>query len=239
MGWLGEQIMADVELKPPTKSSGDLLHAIAKAGLSLIPGVGAAGTLLMEVFGPPVERRRLEWAKTVAAVLDDLQQNRGVTVEQLQNNETFIDAVIQASQAAARTSQGEKRAALRAAILNAGLPSAPDDSLQQMFIHYVDVFTVWHLKLLQLFRNPSAWFTSAGRKAPEFSMAGSLDAVLLEAYPELRGRREFYDSIWHDLYQRRLLNTEGLHAMMTGQGTMGKRTTELGDQFLAFITDPK
>lgn len=232
--------MTDVELKPPNRTPGDLLHTVAKAGLSLIPGVGsAAATVLMEVLGPPLERRRLEWAKTVAAVLEDLQQNRGVDVEQLRNNEGFIDTVTQASQAAMRTSQQEKREALRAAILNSGLPKAPDESLQQMFIHYVDVFTVWHLKLLQLFRNPRAWFTSVGRNAPQFSISGSLDAVLRHAYLELEGRREFYDSIWHDLYQRRLVNTERLQGTMSGPGTMEKRTTELGDQFLAFIADAK
>ena len=38
-----------------------------------------------------------------------------------------------------------------------------------------------------------------------------------------------------DLYNDGLMNTQSLHATMTGQGMVAKRTTALGDEFLSFI----
>jgi hypothetical protein len=69
-------------------------------------------------------------------------------------------------------------------------------------------------------------------------MAGALARILEDAFPELRGQREFYDSVWRDLFQRGLVNTEGLHVTMTGSGLAAKRTTGHGDKFLAFVTAP-
>ncbi len=67
---------------------------------------------------------------------------------------------------------------------------------------------------------------------------GALSHLVEQALPELRGRREIYDQLWRDLYSRGLVNTEGLHVMMTGGGLVAKRTTEISDAFLNFITSP-
>ena len=64
---------------------------------------------------------------------------------------------------------------------------------------------------------------------------GGLSHVLAEAFPALQGQRDIYDQIWKDLYQRGLVNTDGLHTTMTGQGLKDSRTTELGKAFLGFI----
>ena len=70
---------------------------------------------------------------------------------------------MQASQAAIRNHQSEKREALRNAVLNAALPNAPEESIQQLFINQVDTFTVWHIRLLDLFKEPPAWFEETGK----------------------------------------------------------------------------
>ena len=70
-------------------------------------------------------------------------------------------------------------------------------------------------------------------------MMGGLSQVLENSFPELRGQREFYDSVWRDLFQRSLVNTEQLHVTMSGGGLTQKRTTRLGDNFLAFIDRPE
>jgi hypothetical protein len=51
-----------------------------------------------------------------------------------------------ASQAALRNSQKEKLTALRNAVLNAALPNPPEESIQQMFVNFIDSLTVWHRK---------------------------------------------------------------------------------------------
>jgi hypothetical protein len=58
-------------------------------------------------------------------------------------------------------------------------------------------------------------------------------------YPELHGRRDFYDQIVVDLFSRGLLNSSGfLHSTMSAQGMIAKRTTALADSFLDFIAAP-
>jgi len=69
-------------------------------------------------------------------------------------------------------------------------------------------------------------------------MTGAMSQLIETAYPELHTKSEFYKQVWKDLYLRGLVNTDGLNTMMTLDGIVSKRTTNLGDQFLKFIHDP-
>jgi hypothetical protein len=104
-------------------------------------------------------------------------------------------------------------------------------------VAFLDLFTVWHLRVLKLFQDPQGWAQHNRHQFPSFYMGG-LSSVLESAYPELGSRRELYDQLWQDLYQRGLVNTDSMHTTMTATGMMAKRTTVLGDQFLRFIEEP-
>jgi hypothetical protein len=62
----------------------------------------------------------------------------------------------------------------------------------------------------------------------------------IEAYPELRANKEFYTQVAKDLWSDRLLNTDSssLNAIMSAHGAGVNRTTEMGNNFLKFITEP-
>jgi len=110
--------MADDKHQVPKQSIGDVAHAIAKAGLSAIPVVGSpVAELLQLLIQPPIEKRRTEWMSQIGEALRDLEA-KGLKLEDLQNNDQFVSAVMYASQLALRTHQSEKLAALRNAILN-------------------------------------------------------------------------------------------------------------------------
>ena len=144
--------------EPPKPGKGDVVHAVVRAGLSSIPAVGGPAVELFQmVFAPPLEKRRDEWMNQVGEALRDLEQERGIRLEDLQANDVFIDTVLQATQIAFRSSQEEKRGALRNAIYNAALSNPPEQSLQQIFLDLIDSFTVWHLRILKLFDNPPQW----------------------------------------------------------------------------------
>jgi len=105
--------MADEKLAVPKRSKGDAAHAVAKAGLSAVSIVGGpAAELFQYVVQPPLEKRREEWMNQVGKKLQELEA-RGVSIEDLQNNEQFISAVMYASQLALRTHQTAKLEALR------------------------------------------------------------------------------------------------------------------------------
>jgi len=202
--------------------------------MSFIPGLPE---LLQYFVTPPLEKRRNEWMTEIGKALRDLEENRGIKLEELRSNDVFIDTVLQASQIALRNSQGEKRRALRNTTLNAALPNPPEQSLQQIFLNFIDTFTVWHLRLLKLFHDPLGWAKDNKHNFPVMNM-GSLRRVLESAFPELDGKRTLYQQIWRDLYQRGLVDTESLDTTMSKQGVMSRHTSELGKQFLQFIEEP-
>ncbi len=225
--------------KPPKAGSGDVGYALVKAGISSLPIAGApASELLGLIVAPPLEKRRLEWMERVGTGLIDLEQKMGVVLQQLQENDKFIDAAMDATQIALRTSQNEKLEALRNALLNVALPHSPEESLQKMFFSFIDMFSVFHIRLLELFQNPRKWFQKHGMQYPNIVMSGALSDLIEVAFPMLRNEREFYDQIWKDLYLRGLVSTEGLHTMMTASGVEAKRTTGIGDAFINFISNP-
>lgn len=220
--------MPDDKLKPPASSRSDVVHAVARAGLSAIPVVGGAAVeLFQHIVQPPLERRRKDWMEAVGEKLVELEQ-RGVDIDALQRNERFISTVMHASQLALRTHQKEKLAALRNVIANAARGQSPEEALEHMFLDFIDSLSDLHVRILRLFQAP--------RPPPNMSMGGLSD-VLEHNMPELRGRRDLYDQFWRDLQSRGLVSTGGLHTTMSGSGLGQKQTTGLGDQFLSFISD--
>lgn len=221
--------MAEDDLEPPEATKGDVAHAIAKAGLSIIPGVGGPAVELFQyLVQPPLERRRAEWMRSVGEKLQELDA-KGVDIEKLGQNEEFISAVMHASQIALRTHQNEKRDALRNAVFNVAAGQSPGEALEQMFFEWIDSLSVLHIQILKLFQHPTP--------PPNMSMGG-LGSVLEHNMPKLRGHGHIYNQVWKDLYFRGLVNTEGMNVTMSGSGLSSKRTTEIGDAFLRFVSEP-
>ncbi len=169
--------------------------------------------------------------------LRQLERDVGVVLENLQEHEAFIDLALEASQIAIRTSNREKREALRNAVLNTALPEAPEESMQKMLLTFVDTLSAVHLKLLVLFNDPQGFVNAHQSNFGNISM-GAASHLVEAAYPELRGERHIYDPVWKDLYSRALVNTESLHMMMTGMGILERRTTAIGEMLVEFIRSP-
>ena len=94
--------------------------------------------LFNAVIAPPLEKRRDEWRESIGERLKQLESDDRISIDDLESNDNFINAVLQASQAAIKTHQLEKLNALRNAVLNTALPNPPDETLQQIFIQLVD-----------------------------------------------------------------------------------------------------
>lgn len=223
----------------PEVTLGDRLHTLAKAGIASIPGVGAAASELFTVIlAPPLEKRRVEWMNNVAERLKELEESGELNLKDLQNNETFITTMMQASQAAVRNHQSEKREALRNAVLNAALPRVPEESLQQQFINHVDTFTVWHIRLLDLFKDPLAWFKRERQELAGAPSVGILEHIITDAWPELTDRKDFLNVVVQELETKGFLKSSGLRTSMSPRSVHDKRTTRMEDSFLEFITAP-
>jgi hypothetical protein len=214
----------------------DVSHSIVKGGLGAIPIIGS---LAAEIFGlvvtPPLERRRAEWMNDVSEKLKELEIRKIIDFEELQNNEQFIDVVLQATTYALKTSEIEKIEAFRNAILNTATGESPNMTVSQIFLNQLDRFTVWHIKILSFIHSPRQWFKNFDKVPPDY-MSGSISLVLEEAYPELKNQDALVEIIWNDLMNAGFHKTSGLKSIMSGNGILSDRTTLLGKEFIAFIT---
>lgn len=224
-----------IDINKPSKE--DVAYAVVKATLGSIPVLGSAAT---EVFGlvitPPLDKRRQAWMNEVAEKLKFLEENSQIDFLSLSQNDQFIDTVIQATTIAIKTSEQEKILALRNAVINTALNETPDKTKSQIFLNFVDTFTVWHLTILTFFNNPKAWFEKNGQTPPNL-MIGSMFSVLKTAFPSLVGQDELVDLIWNDLRNTGLHNSSELKGMLSGDGALAERTTQLGKEFIRFISD--
>jgi hypothetical protein len=228
--------MTDVK-KSVKPSKADIAYSIVKAGLGSIPIAGAAASELMTLLvTPPLERRRSEWMEELGERLRKLEQEKSLDLASLRENDLFIDTVLYATQLALRTSEQEKIEYLRNAIVNTALGDTPDQSLTKMFLNLIDEFTVWHIRILTLFDDPQIWYIESGKEPPKL-LIGTLSSVLIEAYPELKGKTDFCNLIWDDLHRAGLHQSSSLQTMISGNGVLESRTTDFGKKFLDFISN--
>jgi hypothetical protein len=225
----------------PQPTAQDHTHLAVKAVLSALPIVGGpAAELFAAIIAPPLARRRDAWLQSLANGLAGLQGRfAGFKPNSLADNEAFVSATMQASRAALQTHHTVKLEALRNALLNIAIGRAPDEDQQAIFLGYIETLSTWHIRILKFFESPLRFARECGART-DYSIAGAPAQPLEEVFPELRGRREFYEQIVRDLHARGLMSADEhmLHTMMTGSGVFAKRTTEVADRFLAFVASP-
>jgi hypothetical protein len=214
------------------------------AGLAVVrsmPVLGDAATELLNfVVTPPLEGRSNDWLNDLASDLGSLTARVDkLKVSVLSDNDDFLSAVAVAVGVATRSAQQEKRDMLRYAVLNAALGHVPNFDMQSVFIGYLDYLSPLHVQLLRVFSDPRAALSQAGSDLENSLYTGGAPSrVVEELFTDLRDRRDVYDFLWQDLYQRRLVNTDSLHGMMSKEGMLASRTTQTGAQFLVFLSEP-
>lgn len=228
----------DKKYKVPKPDAKDALHTITRAGLGAIPYGGAAASELFSfLITPSLEKRRIAWMEDIAEALRKIEKQSKINIEELAQDELFIDTVIHASQAAMKSSRKEKLQALRNAVVNSALPNSPDNDTQQIFINLVDNFTQVHLRILKFLKDPPQGGIPL-RSGNTYIHLSDLPKALEQTYPDLKGRYDFYYQIIKDLSDRGLVNmsaSDTTHDMATMQGIPSTQVTELGTEFLTFI----
>lgn len=227
--------------QPPSKPTGrEIAEKAVEAGLSAIPVVGGAVAVAFAyAVGRGYNIRLQAWLTELAEAVDDLtNQVEDLDMEKLAEDDGFLDAVATATRAAERTHQRDKIEALRNAVLNAALPTAPDTDTQMMFLRWVDEFTGSHLRLLAVLNDPTGWFADHNLQPPNVSAGSRLQVVEL-ALPELASRRDFSDQLLRDLNSAGMTVIGSLGGLQTGGSLMQATTSETGRRFIEFISDPR
>jgi len=228
----------DKKYEVPKPDVKDALHTITRAGLGAIPYGGAAASELFSfLVTPSLGKRRIAWMEDIAEALRKLEKQNNINLEELTQNESFIDTVIHASQAAMRSNRKGKLQALRNAVVNSALPGSPDDDTQQIFINLVDNFTQVHLRILKFLKDPPQGGIPLKSDNTCVHLS-DLPKAIEQTYPDLKGRYDFYYQIIKDLSDRGLVNmsaSDTTHDMAIMQGIPSTQVTELGTEFLTFI----
>ncbi|MBI2330933.1 MAG: hypothetical protein HYU84_01930 [Chloroflexi bacterium] len=94
-----------------------------------------------------------KWREEIVHGLRYLEENRGIKLDELQDNDLFISIVSQATTIAIRTHQKEKLEALKSAIVNSVTSSKMEEDFQLTFIRFIDELSPSHLNLLKFFIN--------------------------------------------------------------------------------------
>lgn len=222
-----------------TISGADILTAVVKGSASAIPVVGG---VISEIFGlileQPLRERQQQWINRIAEDIRVLQErDKKVGIQKLSENAEFVSILLTASRQATLTHQEEKLEALANLVSNAAIGMMPEYNESSVFLNLLSRFTSIHLAVLSIFSNPR--INPKLKTKFENSSTGSLSHVLEYALPELQGRRAIYDQIWRDLSDAGLVESTNLHMGISGNGMMQSQTTELGRNFLKFISKPE
>ncbi|MCK6683882.1 MAG: hypothetical protein L6R30_15890 [Thermoanaerobaculia bacterium] len=222
----------------PRREKTDLVLGVLKAGLAAVPLVGGSVVELLNLaLRPPLEARRDAFLNDLADRIGQLEASGQIRPEALVGNEQFTDVLIQASLAALRTRNELKRKALRNAVLNSLLPSAPEEDLQELFIGFVDSFSPWHLAIVSLLSRdpavrPGGLYASQRVDTP-------VRQLVEEAFQDLSGRSDVYQHFLFDLQARGLLASTPRAGTLLDAPWSIVQVTDLGKRFLAFITVPE
>jgi hypothetical protein len=221
---------------PDPPGSGDVADAIAKAALSVIPILGGPVAELFDLLRLPAAKRQYAWLSELAVRLKQLESEKRLRVEDVVHSDAFVSATIRGLEAARRTVEREKLDALRNGVLNVALSHSIDESLTQMFLDWIDRFTVPHLRLLRAADDPRSWSKdhnlvyNEGRRGPLFEF-------LAIAFSDLAEHPDVLDLLWADLFQAGLVTipVPDMHHTASDHGFWPSRTTRIGKAFLRFI----
>jgi hypothetical protein len=205
-----------------------------KIGIGQIPIVGPAiAEALSAAVAIPAERKQIRFAADVIKRLELLEEP--IDWETLKNDEGFSATVIHVCQAVNRTASERKLDAFANALVNSTRPSAPDETIRNRFVRFVDEMCDWHLLLLRYFSDPKS-YAQEPESRRTVQTSGSIPQAVSEAFPEMSTRMDFVRVLVADLQTYGLLPEFSFGGILTASGVQTSRTTTLGLEFLAFIS---
>lgn len=203
--------------------------------------------LLAAIVMPSVTRRRDAWAQSVADGIVALS-DKGLSAEDLAQNEAFTTAFLHASQVAMRSHQKEKLRALRNAVLNSAMKNAPEEDLQLIFLGFVDTLTPLHIRVLKFVDEPEIKIRTNNIEIPDWRTTGKeleFYQFIYYVFPELRSDNGIYRHILSELSNKGLTDAGNLNNSELGSfyaqynvASFFLVITSLGKQFLSFIASP-
>lgn len=223
----------------PEPEAGDRVVSAASSLAGLVPGHFDTLTGLVNAWlGPPLEKRKERWCKMLADVVQELcDRFQGFDPNELNKNEKFVSAVVEASHIAVSTHQAAKLEMLRNALIKIGSGEGPNEDLQQVYFRIIDALTPSHIQVLFLIW--TAVSQMAQRPQNPLAQGTTYSPLMGEQFPELLSNRELLDHIIRDLNDFHLVENRFPGRVFPDVPTAPNLITNDGINFLKFIMAPE
>ncbi|MYB06595.1 MAG: hypothetical protein F4Y24_09610 [Gemmatimonadetes bacterium] len=182
---------------------------VLESAMMLIPGAAQAVGVVRSIYA----HRFTSFVNRLAARLENVEADA-----------ERLASVIAETQALVLGSPVEEQDRILNAVFHAATTRCWPLSLQRRFIGMLSYFGNLHFQILNIMRtneDPHGGLMD--------SLAGRIERHLGGLDPEE------LQLAWGDLYRESLVDAELVNSLGTSGGMCGKRTTALGDQFLAFV----
>lgn len=200
----------------------DIVKGAAKGGASwFIPGSSPFISILDELRTGEYQRRFEDYQQKVD---EQLRMMKDVQLQQLKDNQMFATVMYIAGQLALKTNE-TKRQLLANAVVNTPSCTLSEDSVVIM-LNCIEKYTLRHLRLLRFLQNPS-----------DYNPKDYMSASPMRIYYDYYGNdNEPLDRlVIRDLHADGMINTDSLFTSVIYQGCVEKKTTQLGDNMIAFF----
>ena len=236
---MADERLPDYPNSDPRSFGYGVARAAIDAATSFVPGASfAVGAIVEHVVAAPLQKRRDEWFEQVGKGIQELQDRlEDFDSRTLAENDDFVSAVYEATQAAMKTTNEAKIEALRNGILNIAAGMTVEEVLRGTFFSLIDRLSPAHLRVLSLLADPSS-SPEMLQAAKNVSMGAQYN-IIREAIPETLISESVLARILSDLGRDGLAQTDGMKATGTAAVLLAKRTTEAGDAFLRFVSSPQ
>lgn len=214
----------------------DIIYAASKAALGSIPGLGPVASEFFGLFfSSPLEKRKQEWFEQIALEIVELKNQQPIKFENLQENHQFIDTLIRATSIAIKTSEVEKRQALKNAIFNTALSESMDTLENHIFLDLIEKLSGTHLKILLFFREPNIALKNASIEITGIITSSHLK-LFKQLFPELESRSDILRLVCSDLHNAGLISINDIEVNMMKDELLRKGATTLGERFITYIS---
>jgi len=209
----------------------------AKPSISINPG-----EILLSSLKRPIEDRIREIVNEIAFSIEEKINESNREPDEIINDPKFIDTLFHAIPIVMRNHQEEIRKALKNLVVNTALSPSIDETYTKIFLRFLDEFSEWHIKLLDLFDNPENWGERNNHSFPSQVRGGNYKDIAYHAFPSLKKDENILFQIWNDLARQRLIKDVALTSgvISTKPEPMFKSiTTTTGKEFLNYIRESK
>lgn len=218
------------ELEP----TGQPVRTAVRAAAAALPGIGGpVAVVLDDVWIPRWQQNVHDFIEQLGSDLEEVAVELFADVDEIKAwlaDERVAEVFHRAAQTARVTSSTATRRRCRAAVINA-MRQPENAAMNLRFVQLIDELTPGHFALLTLLEDPSANASYAGEVGKVISGGSAAPAAKALDYTE-----DFVRMLNADV--QRLGLGSFPQGMMTAQGLLAKRTSDLGDKLLSFVRHP-